>query len=563
MNALDSSLAAAAPAAETRGLKTGEAPPQERSGAFDAVFADIGRPEGRTSQDAGARFDQMRPPSKGAEAGIRERKAQGEPEVAEDHSGGTGADQQGTPATDTGAPATLSDILALVMSYRSTPERASTETVQAPLREEAGSRTAGLQPFGLDASGEDVTGLASAPRIGTSRSASGAKFAQSLVAGFGTATAASPEALPQAGAIAITVLNRETHFAPVRDHEAGVLNQLASAPAGAAETDSAKTGAAPNGDATAADSGLAASSARADQRAVPSADPRAQPVFETVAAARAAPAGPLAAPVRDRLDAQRHLETQIRAAASTAARASEARARGETGAVTLPPATRARTIEPTEREDAPLSRVADAIGEQPVTTTGAGQPGPGFTAGAPAFMPTASLAQIGEAIATELSRMSPETGSAPQQAGSGGPVRVLEIALSPEDLGRVTVRLRLTDAGLEVRLRASNPETARMLEQDHAALGTLLRSAGVEADTISISGADGTGATFVTTEAGQRTSQEPSDQRGQGEGERAPRDNTPNGSDRRQPRQNSGNGEPQDDRANPRRPGPDGGSFSV
>ncbi|OYX14883.1 MAG: hypothetical protein B7Z15_02435 [Rhizobiales bacterium 32-66-8] len=557
MNALDPSLAApVASASDGRPSKTGDVPPADGNGAFDAVFKDVGRPEGQPAQDASARRSapsaQTRAPSKEGEMDLRERKTRADSEILDERTPEPGSDAQ-TAANNLGASSSLSDILALVMNARAQPEQAFAGAARKPQHESAGSLAGGLVLPGHGQDGE--AGMGAPTATGGRSGLSGAEFAQTLFAGLTPAgQAPSSEPASQGNSIAVTVLARETHFAPVQDHEAGVLQQLAAADA---EERTAK------GSSMGADERTEATASRTPPANVPQADARAAQ-STGIASAFAA-----AAPVKERMDAQRRVDTQIRTAASAAGRASEALARSGPNAAGLPPLSRAAATEDPVRDFMTSAPVAASVPEEQISQagaglTGSGPAGAGFTPSAPGFMPTASLAQIGDAIASELSRITPDTGGSLQQAGPGGPVRVLEIALSPEDLGRVTVRLRLTDAGLEVRLRASNPETARMLEQDQAALGALLRSAGVEADTITITGSDTASATQLMTEAGQRTSQgQGRDQKDQGEGDRAPRDNNPNGSDRRQSRQNSGNGDTQDDRAHPRRPGPDGGSFSI
>lgn len=134
-----------------------------------------------------------------------------------------------------------------------------------------------------------------------------------------------------------------------------------------------------------------------------------------------------------------------------------------------------------------------APGPQPVTTAPLSAP-----AGLRALAEMPTVRQVAEAISSEMSSF-----GAPDVAGTepnslAGPVRVLEIQLHPDDLGTVNVRLRLTSQGLEVRLRASNPDTARMLEQDRAALGEILRSAGYQPGDIQIFTADGSGFTGLT-----------------------------------------------------------------
>lgn len=62
-----------------------------------------------------------------------------------------------------------------------------------------------------------------------------------------------------------------------------------------------------------------------------------------------------------------------------------------------------------------------------------------------------------------------------------GPLRVLRIQLKPEELGTVTVELRLANGQLETHLRASRPETATLLHRDAAILTDLLKQANYQA----------------------------------------------------------------------------------
>lgn len=116
----------------------------------------------------------------------------------------------------------------------------------------------------------------------------------------------------------------------------------------------------------------------------------------------------------------------------------------------------------------------------------------GAASAAPA-MPYASLAAVGDAIATEVARLD---GARPAGTATGappggdvrGPVRVLEMMLSPESLGRVVVRMRLTPEGLDVRVRATDPQTARLLDQDRGTLAHLLKSHGIEVHDLKVDG---------------------------------------------------------------------------
>ena len=108
---------------------------------------------------------------------------------------------------------------------------------------------------------------------------------------------------------------------------------------------------------------------------------------------------------------------------------------------------------------------------------------PGSRDGTGASLPSAAFATIAAAIrdavdqaadATSESRIpaDPSVRSAPD-----GPLRTLRIQLRPEDLGTVTVELRLTNGQLETHLRASRPETAALLHRDTAILTDLLKQA--------------------------------------------------------------------------------------
>ncbi|MCJ2090925.1 flagellar hook-length control protein FliK [Methylobacterium sp. J-072] len=63
-----------------------------------------------------------------------------------------------------------------------------------------------------------------------------------------------------------------------------------------------------------------------------------------------------------------------------------------------------------------------------------------------------------------------------------GPLRTLKIQLRPEDLGVVTVEMRLSNGQLETHLRASQPETAALLHKDTALLTDLLSNSGYRAE---------------------------------------------------------------------------------
>ncbi|MGU3330019.1 flagellar hook-length control protein FliK [Methylobacterium mesophilicum] len=104
-------------------------------------------------------------------------------------------------------------------------------------------------------------------------------------------------------------------------------------------------------------------------------------------------------------------------------------------------------------------------------------------------LPAGSLPMIATAIREELERATaaaaaqgrihadPTAGGVPD-----GPLRVLKIQLRPEDLGVVTVEMRLSNGQLETHLRASQPETAALLHKDTAILTDLLSHSSYQAE---------------------------------------------------------------------------------
>jgi flagellar hook-length control protein FliK len=128
-----------------------------------------------------------------------------------------------------------------------------------------------------------------------------------------------------------------------------------------------------------------------------------------------------------------------------------------------------------------------AAGHQ--SRAGSSVPTPRDSVGTETGLPAITLPMIAAAIEDEIARAvparpdavgnhaDPATGTAPD-----GPLRVLRIQLRPEELGTVTVELRLANGQLETHLRASRPETAALLQRDAAILTDLLKQAHHQAD---------------------------------------------------------------------------------
>jgi len=117
-------------------------------------------------------------------------------------------------------------------------------------------------------------------------------------------------------------------------------------------------------------------------------------------------------------------------------------------------------------------------------------PGPRDRSGTDLGLPAGSLPTIAAAIKDEIDRAvaaastgseTRVTGDSALRATSDGPLRTLRILLRPEELGTVTVELRLANGQLETHLRASRPETAALLHRDSAILTDLLKQAHYQA----------------------------------------------------------------------------------
>ena len=101
--------------------------------------------------------------------------------------------------------------------------------------------------------------------------------------------------------------------------------------------------------------------------------------------------------------------------------------------------------------------------------------------------------QIAAAVAQEIGGPGPEPLNAtpswalaarPPQGQE--PLRILKLALEPPELGRVTIRLRLTGRALDVTVTAERAETASVLDRDRHLLSKILSASGYSAEDIKI-----------------------------------------------------------------------------
>jgi hypothetical protein len=99
--------------------------------------------------------------------------------------------------------------------------------------------------------------------------------------------------------------------------------------------------------------------------------------------------------------------------------------------------------------------------------------------------PTQQIADRITAEVSSASNASSETaaGAAGSQAATSS-VKILNLQLEPENLGRVTVQLRLTGTGLELQVQAASAETMRMIADDKDLLVGKLRASGYSVDAL-------------------------------------------------------------------------------
>ncbi|PTM40654.1 flagellar hook-length control protein FliK [Bosea sp. 124] len=75
---------------------------------------------------------------------------------------------------------------------------------------------------------------------------------------------------------------------------------------------------------------------------------------------------------------------------------------------------------------------------------------------------------------------------ADRPAGIAEPTKILHIQLAPVELGSITVKLRISQGGMEIRLEASRAETAQMLANDRDALREIVKASGYALDQVSV-----------------------------------------------------------------------------
>jgi hypothetical protein len=97
----------------------------------------------------------------------------------------------------------------------------------------------------------------------------------------------------------------------------------------------------------------------------------------------------------------------------------------------------------------------------------------------------------GAQILKKNGQAAPSSGPFELAGGASRPVMpsgvtILRLRLEPEDLGGVTVKMRLAGARLDLQVEAEQPETARLIDKDRDLLAGKLQSAGYAVDALVI-----------------------------------------------------------------------------
>lgn len=126
----------------------------------------------------------------------------------------------------------------------------------------------------------------------------------------------------------------------------------------------------------------------------------------------------------------------------------------------------------------------EATADQPRTTASVEVSAP-----PPGGLPAGEIRRLAAAISESASvpAATPSGTAAPTlSAAVAGPIRVVSLDLDPGRLGQVSVKLRFDGGRLSLRVVASEPETARMIEEDKDTLLRLLDREGYETDLLGV-----------------------------------------------------------------------------
>lgn len=110
----------------------------------------------------------------------------------------------------------------------------------------------------------------------------------------------------------------------------------------------------------------------------------------------------------------------------------------------------------------------------------------------PPVMRSSPFEQVVEPLKQAVSDLLATRSQASSELDSGksteisAPTKILHLELRPVELGSLTVKMRLAQGGMEIRIEADKAETARMLANDKDALREVVKQSGFSVDAVSI-----------------------------------------------------------------------------
>jgi len=87
-------------------------------------------------------------------------------------------------------------------------------------------------------------------------------------------------------------------------------------------------------------------------------------------------------------------------------------------------------------------------------------------------------------VAAAGSDLAANTSSATVTQGPSSPVKMLTLALEPNELGTVTIKMRLIDSGLDLQVEAERSATTALIEKDKGNLSDKLQALGYSVDSL-------------------------------------------------------------------------------
>jgi hypothetical protein len=126
-------------------------------------------------------------------------------------------------------------------------------------------------------------------------------------------------------------------------------------------------------------------------------------------------------------------------------------------------------------------------------------------------VPLVQISRIADFVAEAASTMDPQGGDASNMARAGaspatastGPVKELDVQLSPKSLGALSIEMRLSGGTLKVTIKAENAETLKLVGNETGAISDKLKSLNFTVESVTVKALDTLATTGATGEATQ------------------------------------------------------------